>query len=53
MLLVFVLVGSIGQVSGAAVPSEFVDAALRIVLGIPVVVLMFLPETTAWFEREK
>ncbi|MCX4906163.1 hypothetical protein [Streptomyces sp. NBC_00878] len=26
---------------------------LRIVLGVPVIVLLFLPETTAWFDREK
>ncbi|WP_320779863.1 hypothetical protein [Streptomyces sp. CRN 30] len=53
VVLVFVLVGSFGQASGAAAPSEFVDAVLRIVLGAPVIVLLFLPQATAWFEREK
>jgi hypothetical protein len=31
----------------------FLDAALRILLGVPVVVLLFLPESTAWFDRER
>lgn len=38
---------------GAAAPAGFTDAALRIVLGVPAVVLLFLPEATAWFDREK
>ncbi|MEV4040746.1 hypothetical protein [Streptomyces umbrinus] len=53
VVMVFVLVGSFSQASGAAAPGEFLDAALRIVLGVPVVVLLFLPETTAWFDRAK
>lgn len=53
VMMVFVLVGSLNQAAGSATPGEFVDAALRIVLGAPVVVLLFLPEATAWFEREK
>lgn len=53
MVMVFVLVSSFNQVLGSTAPSEFVDAALRIVLGLPVVVLLFLPAATAWFDRAK
>ncbi|MGW0614083.1 hypothetical protein [Streptomyces sp. NPDC002788] len=53
VMMVFVLLGSFRQVAGAATPGEFVDAALRIALGGPVLVLMFLPQCTAWFERER
>lgn len=53
VVMLFVVVGSFRQASGAAAPGEFLDAALRIVLGLPVMVLLFLPETTAWFDRAK
>ncbi|MBA2806743.1 hypothetical protein E0500_004560 [Streptomyces sp. KM273126] len=53
VVLVFVLFGAFNDVFGAAAPGEFVDAALRIVAGLPVIVLLFLPEATAWFDREK
>lgn len=53
VVLVFVLVGSFNQAFGAASPAEFLDAALRILLGVPTVVLLFLPEATVWFERER
>ncbi|WP_328692339.1 hypothetical protein OG478_22135 [Streptomyces phaeochromogenes] len=53
VVMVFVVVPSFSKALGAAGPAEFVDAALRIVLGLPVIVLLFLPETTAWFDREK
>ncbi|MEU6026418.1 hypothetical protein [Streptomyces tauricus] len=53
VVMLFVVVGSFKQVSGATAPGEFLDAALRIALGLPVMVLLFLPETTAWFDREK
>lgn len=53
VVMVFVLVSSFNQALGATAPSEFVDAALRIVLGLPVVVLLLLPEPTAWFDRAK
>lgn len=49
--MVFVVVPSFSKALGAAGPAEFTDAALRIVLGLPVIVLLFLPETTAWFDR--
>ncbi|MCT9080020.1 hypothetical protein [Streptomyces fulvoviolaceus] len=52
VVMVFVLVGSFNQVFDATAPAEFVDAALRIAAGVPVVVLLFLPEATAWFDRE-
>jgi hypothetical protein len=52
VVMVFVLVGSFNQSFGATAPAEFTDAALRIVLGVPVVVLLFLPKATEWFERE-
>ncbi|WP_405557700.1 hypothetical protein OHV08_27950 [Streptomyces canus] len=53
VVMVFVLVSSFNQALGATAPSGFVDAALRIVLGLPVVVLLLLPEPTAWFDRAK
>ncbi|WP_055617772.1 hypothetical protein [Streptomyces phaeochromogenes] len=53
VVMVFVVLPSFSKALGAAGPAEFVDAALRIVLGLPVIVLLFLPETTAWFDREK
>ncbi|PWI17999.1 hypothetical protein DI272_30460 [Streptomyces sp. Act143] len=31
----------------------FLDAAVRILIGVPVIVLLFLPESTAWFDRER
>ncbi|WP_326759703.1 hypothetical protein OHB35_22025 [Streptomyces phaeochromogenes] len=51
VVMVFVVVPSFSKALGAAGPAEFTDAALRIVLGLPVIVLLFLPETTAWFDR--
>ncbi|WP_405568896.1 hypothetical protein OG418_30250 [Streptomyces phaeochromogenes] len=53
VVMVFVVLPSFSKALGAAGPAEFTDAALRIVLGLPVIVLLFLPETTAWFDREK
>jgi hypothetical protein len=53
VVMVFVVVPSFSKALGATGPAEFVDAALRIVLGVPVIVLLFLPETTAWFDRAK
>lgn len=53
VLLVLVLLPSFSQAFGATTLAEFVDAALRIVLGLPAVVLLFLPEATAWFDRER
>ncbi|GAB2873276.1 hypothetical protein GCM10027074_46250 [Streptomyces deserti] len=53
VMMVFVLLGSLNQAAGAGTPGEFLDAALRLALGVPVVVLLFLPEATAWFERER
>ncbi|MEU9876767.1 hypothetical protein [Streptomyces phaeochromogenes] len=53
VVMVFVVLPSFSKALGAAGPAEFTDAALRIVLGLPVIVLLFLPETTAWFDRAK
>lgn len=50
-LMVIVVLPSFPGVANAATAGEFVDAALRIALGAPVAVLLFLPETTAWFDR--
>jgi len=52
-LLVFVVLWAFSQAIGATTPGEFVDAALRIALGLPVLVLLFRPEATVWFDREK
>ncbi|MFI1732043.1 hypothetical protein ACH40E_23080 [Streptomyces acidicola] len=51
--MLFVAFGAFSDAFSAAAPGEFVDAALRIVAGVPVVVLLFLPQATAWFDREK
>ncbi|MEV5437893.1 hypothetical protein AB0K80_18035 [Streptomyces sp. NPDC052682] len=51
VLLVLALVSSLGQVREAATPGEFLDAALRLALGLPAVVLLLLPESGAWFTR--
>lgn len=53
VLMVLAVLPSFSQALGATTPAEFVDAALRIVLGAPVVVLLFLPEATGWFDRAK
>lgn len=53
VLLVFVLLSSFSQAFRAVTPTEFVDAALRIVLGLPSVVLLCLPEATVWFGRDR
>ncbi|WP_328494550.1 hypothetical protein OHS59_18725 [Streptomyces sp. NBC_00414] len=53
VVMLFVVVGAAGQAFGATEPEDFLDAAPRIALGVPVLVLLFLPETTAWFDREK
>ncbi|WP_367322585.1 hypothetical protein [Streptomyces sp. HUAS ZL42] len=52
-VLGFVLVGSFSQAGQAGVPREFLDAAVRILLGLPTVVLLCLPEASAWFRRAK
>ncbi|PSM44114.1 hypothetical protein C6Y14_07075 [Streptomyces dioscori] len=53
VVMLFVVLGSFNQAFGATAPGDFLDAAVRIALGLPVMVLLFLPETTAWFDREK
>lgn len=53
VLMVFMVLPTVLRLSEADAPAQFVDAALRIVLGVPVVVLLFLPTVTAWFERER
>ncbi|WP_221355268.1 hypothetical protein [Streptomyces beigongshangae] len=52
-VMLFVVVGPFGRAFGAGTPGELLDAALRIAFGLPVIVLLFLPETTAWFDRER
>ncbi|CAL9540034.1 hypothetical protein [Streptomyces sp. Tu 3180] len=53
VVMVFVLFGSFSQVFDATAPERFVDAALRVAGGVPVVVLLFLSRSTAWFDRER
>ncbi|MGW0755643.1 hypothetical protein ACWD1Y_03950 [Streptomyces sp. NPDC002814] len=53
VLMVFAVLPSFSQALGATTSAEFVDAALRIVVGVPVVVMLFLPEATGWFDRAK
>ena len=53
VVLVFVLIGSLSRLLGASAPGEFLNAALRIVFGVPTVVLLGLPQATAWFDRQR
>lgn len=53
VVLVFVLVGSLSRLLGSSTLAEVLGAALRIVLGLPVIVLLHLPQSTGWFERER
>ncbi|MCD7441610.1 hypothetical protein K4B79_25725 [Streptomyces lincolnensis] len=53
VLMVFTVVPSARRLLGAGEATEFLDAALRVALGAPVVVLLFLRESTAWFDRER
>ncbi|MFJ2234660.1 hypothetical protein [Streptomyces sp. NPDC087859] len=51
VLMVFMVLPTVTKLGEAVGPGQFLDAALRILLGVPVVVLLFLPESTAWFDR--
>ncbi|MFJ9585488.1 hypothetical protein [Streptomyces acidicola] len=53
LVMLFVVFGAFSDVFGAVAPGEIVAAALRIVGGGPVIVLLFLPDATAWFDRAK
>ncbi|MDQ0601162.1 hypothetical protein QF037_005507 [Streptomyces canus] len=53
VLMVFMVLPTITRMGEAVGVGLFLDAALRILLGVPVVVLLFLPESTAWFDRER
>ncbi|MEU5315220.1 hypothetical protein AB0G67_00615 [Streptomyces sp. NPDC021056] len=53
VLMVFMVLPTVTKLGEAVGPGQFLDAALRILLGVPVVVLLFLPESTAWFDRER
>ncbi|MGW7208046.1 hypothetical protein [Streptomyces sp. NPDC054837] len=53
VLMVFMVLPTITRMGEAVGTGQFLDAALRILLGVPVVVLLFLPESTAWFDRER
>ncbi|MFD5075888.1 hypothetical protein [Streptomyces sp. NPDC058371] len=45
------MLGSCSQAGRAEAPGDFLDAALRVLLGLPAIVLLSLPEATAWFRR--
>lgn len=53
VMMVFVVLPTVMRLFEADGAAQFVDAWLRLVFGAPVLVLLFLPETTAWFERER
>jgi hypothetical protein len=53
VLLLFMLLPAVSRLSGVDAPLEFLDAGLRIVLGAPALVLLFLNESRDWFERER
>ncbi|NUP21452.1 MAG: hypothetical protein HOZ81_36390 [Streptomyces sp.] len=53
VLMAFMVLPTITRLSEAESTGLFFDAAVRILLGVPVIVLLFLPESTAWFDRER
>ena len=53
VLMVFMVLPTVTKLGEVVGTGQFLDAALRILLGVPVVVLLFLPESTAWFDRER
>lgn len=53
VLMTFMVLPTIMRLGEVESAGLFLDAAARIVLGVPVVVLLFLPESTAWFDRER
>ncbi|MEU5888642.1 hypothetical protein ABZ835_17640 [Streptomyces sp. NPDC047461] len=53
VLLVFMVLPTVTRMGEAVGTGLLLDAVLRILLGVPVVVLLFLPESTAWFDRER
>lgn len=52
-LMTLMVLPTVTRLGEAASPGLFLDAAVRLLLGAPVVVLLFLPESTAWFDRER
>ncbi|MEU3830238.1 hypothetical protein AB0F36_33735 [Streptomyces sp. NPDC029080] len=50
-LMVMVVLPSVSTLSEAATTAELLDTAALVALGAPVLVLLFLPRTTAWFDR--
>ncbi|WP_329331406.1 hypothetical protein OG866_01375 [Streptomyces sp. NBC_00663] len=53
VLMTLMVLPTITRLGEADSTGPFLDAAVRILLGVPVVVLLFLPESTAWFDRER
>ncbi|MFF4270830.1 hypothetical protein [Streptomyces sp. NPDC001536] len=53
VLMVFMVLPTVMKLGEPVGVGLFLDAAVRVVLGVPVVVLLFLPESTAWFDRER
>ncbi|NUP16739.1 MAG: hypothetical protein HOZ81_11665 [Streptomyces sp.] len=53
VLMAFMVLPTITRLSEAESPGLFLDAAVRILLGVPVIVLLFLPDSTAWFDRKR
>ncbi|MFF7446215.1 MULTISPECIES: hypothetical protein [unclassified Streptomyces] len=53
VLMTFMVLPTLTRLGEAESAGLFLDAAVRIALGVPVVVLLFLPESTAWFDRER
>ncbi|MFD3836575.1 hypothetical protein ACFWWC_09990 [Streptomyces sp. NPDC058642] len=53
VLMVFMLLPTLTRMGEVVGTGLLLDAALRILLGVPVLVLLFLPESVAWFDRER
>jgi hypothetical protein len=51
--MTFMVLPTITRLGEAESTGLFLDAAVRILLGAPVIVLLFLPSSTAWFDRER
>ncbi|MBE8475497.1 hypothetical protein [Streptomyces justiciae] len=53
VLMALMVLPTVTRLGEAESAGPFLEAAVRILLGVPVVVLLFLPESTAWFDRER
>ncbi|MES5821988.1 hypothetical protein [Streptomyces sp. RG80] len=53
VLMAFMVLPTLTRLGETESTGLFLDAAVRILLGVPVIVLLFLPGSTEWFDRER